>query len=353
MTAQAAPTSFRIVVASTSRFSTSATIASLAQCAASLRKLGLSESALVEQRLDGRIDRTETRRTQALRVSRAFCVPTTRQALILRDAGVRDAPFARKRAGTRRALCDVEPGNLEVLVRHGSCIAVALVMTTIASLASGARAQSRELAWEHETTEDGIALYTREVDAHAYDVVKAEATLDARPQTLLALLRDIESYPSWYHGCRKTRVLERPSELASVHLAPDGRFTPREVKESYVLFFLQHMPSISDRWAVLRNTVRIAPDGSLVIAFHSLDTHGYAAPADTVRMRLQGRWVLRPLSRERTRVSFELDIDPRTSALAMLVDPRIHETAMRTLRNLRRLAAQPRSIERGRALLTQ
>lgn len=229
------------------------------------------------------------------------------------------------------------------------CAPLALLLVAVPA----ARVLASEPQWQPEQSEDGIALYSRHGGEHSYDVVKAVVTLDARPETLLGLLRNIERYPSWYQSCKQTAVLQRPSRLTPIELTPEGRFVPHAFDESYVLFFLQDLPSIEDRWAIVKNHVRIEPDGSLVISFGSLDSYAHPSPQDAVRMRLRGRWVLSPLSRERTRVTLELDIDPRTAAPAFLVDPKIHKTAFETLRSLRKLAAQPHSIALGRAVLSR
>jgi hypothetical protein len=133
-------------------------------------------------------------------------------------------------------------------------------------------------------------------------------------------------------------VLERPPATLPIRLAPDGKFLASGKAESYTLFFLQDVPVVADRWAVIRNKIRFGNDGSLVIEFRSLDQYRYQAPEGTERMRVFGYWILRPLSPTRTRVSFMLDIDPVLSVPAFLVNPILRDVAKDTVAGLRKMA---------------
>jgi ribosome-associated toxin RatA of RatAB toxin-antitoxin module len=70
-------------------------------------------------------------------------------------------------------------------------------------------------------------------------------------------------------------------------------------------------------------------------------------------MDLRGYWQLRPLDATRTEVTFMLDVDPKTSVPAFLVDPQLQDVAVETLRGLERQAgklaqqAGPRAASSG------
>ena len=152
--------------------------------------------------------------------------------------------------------------------------------------------QASRYAWSLSDTRDGITLYTSDAPAHSYDAVKAVVTLAVAPDALVAVLREISAFPGWYAGCKQTRVLEAPRVTLPIQLAADGRFLPVAGQESFVLYFLQDLPVVNDRWAILRNTLRFGRDGSLTVEFHSLDRYPYKGPADTARMRVSGAWTL-------------------------------------------------------------
>lgn len=216
------------------------------------------------------------------------------------------------------------------------------LIALVAALASAPGvARAREPKWALEERVGHVALYTAEVEAHGYDVVKAVVTLPVPAAPIVAMLRDFADYPRWYHACKQVRVLERPSSVSPLQLDGRGRFIPHAASESYLLLYLQDASPLDDRWALVVNTLRIE-HGALVIDFHSVTRPGVHGPAHAVPMRLHGRWELSPLAPNRTRVTFVLDVDPNTSTPAFLVDPQIHDIALRTLQNLDRALTRPR-----------
>ena len=202
--------------------------------------------------------------------------------------------------------------------------------------------------WQHDETEAGIAVYTSAVPDHSFDAVKATATFALPLQALLDVLRDFEHYPRWYERCARVRVLREPAVMTPLPIREDGQLGELARTGPWLLFFQQHTPPLDDRWAVLRSEYRPGPDNSLWIEFHSLEQYAFRAPESTVRMTLRGYWQLQPLAPERTRVTFMLDVDPRTSAPDFMVDPVLRATVLQTLRDLQREALRQRLTERTR-----
>jgi hypothetical protein len=151
--------------------------------------------------------------------------------------------------------------------------------TLVLWFAHPAAADSVNYRWQHEAESGGVTLFTSDAPDHDFDALRAVSLVPARPETLVAVLRDIEDFPQWYASCGATRVLQRPAALAEVRLRADGKFGPLSAPESYVLFFLQKTPVIANRWAIIRNTLRVRADGTLSIAFSSLERYPYTPPA--------------------------------------------------------------------------
>ena len=197
-------------------------------------------------------------------------------------------------------------------------------------------ARAAEPAWEFAERSGRVSLYTATTTSHEYDLVKAVVTIAAPATAIVARLRDFKHYPRWYQDCRQVRVLQRPQHVAAALVDRRGRFLADIPAESYVVLYVQDAGPLADRWAVIRNTLR-AVDGAAVATFHSLDDTGLSGPDNGVRMTMHGRWVLEPISRQRTRVTLEVDVNPRTSAPAFVVDSKLREIALRTLQNLNKL----------------
>jgi ribosome-associated toxin RatA of RatAB toxin-antitoxin module len=202
--------------------------------------------------------------------------------------------------------------------------------------------------WEHDETQAGVSVYTSAVPDHAYDAIKATTTFALPVQALFGVLRDFERYPRWYHRCAQVRVLREPAATASLPVREDGQLGEFARTGPWLLFFQQHTPPLDDRWAVLRCEYRPGPDHSLWVEFHALEQYAFDAPESAVRMSLRGYWQLQPLAPARTRVTFMLDVDPRTSAPAFLVDPVLRETVVQTLRDLQRETVQRKLTDQAR-----
>jgi Polyketide cyclase / dehydrase and lipid transport len=212
---------------------------------------------------------------------------------------------------------------------------VVLLACLCASAGGGALAQSdAALPWAYYTTRDGIALYTSDVPDHPYPAVKGSLVLPTGAEPIYLALYDFGHYPRWYHHCAEVRILSAPATQPSIPLLTDGRFGPIPAGGPWELFFRQRTPPLDDRWAVLRCTYRQGPRHSLLVEFASVEPHPFKPPPGLTRMHLHGYWLVEPIDREHTRVTFELAVDPHTGAPGWLVNPVLRDTVRETLLNL-------------------
>lgn len=165
-------------------------------------------------------------------------------------------------------------------------------------------------------------------------------TLPFGGEALYMTLYDFERYPSWYFDCADVRVLEAPATHPPIPALADGRFGSIAPGGPWTLFFRQRTPPLDDRWAILRCTYRAGTGGTLLVEFKSVEPHPYPAPKGLVRMQLNGSWILRLMDARHTEVTFQLTVDPRTSAPAFIVNRRLRETVFETLRGLRNAAVR-------------
>jgi hypothetical protein len=228
-------------------------------------------------------------------------------------------------------------------------LAAALLLAV--SMSDDAWAQSRSrYNWEAEDSQYGFAVYSSTVPDHDYDVTKVVAVLDVPVLTLVHALQDFANYPRWYYQCIGAQVLERPKASQHLHVSDNGQIDALSDPQSFTLFILHRPGALDDRWAIIRTEARLSTKHELVIEFQSLDNYAYHAPAESVRMRIRGAWTLFPIGPHRTRVSFILDSDPNTSTPTFLVDPKLAEIAIETMRGLQRItrpaSARQTSTER-------
>ena len=217
-------------------------------------------------------------------------------------------------------------------------------LVAVVSLSPGAWAQSRSrYNWEAEDSRYGFAVYSSGVPDHSYDATKVVAELDVSAPALVDALQDFANYTRWYYQCVSVRVLERPKASVKVHVLEDGQIDLLSGSQPYTLFVLQRSGLLDDRWAIIRGAPRLSANRSLVIEFQSLDNYAYEAPAESVRMRMRGAWILSPIGPNRTRVVLIHDVDPDTSAPTFLVDPKLADIAIETMRGLQRITRPARA----------
>jgi len=66
----------------------------------------------------------------------------------------------------------------------------------------------RESEWELRKERDDIRIYTRKVEGYKIQEVKGVTEIEASPERILKVLRDVKGYPEWIHSCTVAEVLE-------------------------------------------------------------------------------------------------------------------------------------------------
>ena len=69
-------------------------------------------------------------------------------------------------------------------------------------------ATCQDSGWKLIKQENGISLYSREVSNSDYKEVKAVTHIKTSLSSLIALLKDIPSYPKWVNRCAYSKILE-------------------------------------------------------------------------------------------------------------------------------------------------
>lgn len=175
-----------------------------------------------------------------------------------------------------------------------------------------------DVAWRLEKQVDGIEVYTREVAGSGIRAFKGEAIVEADPESVLAVLRDSDRYQDWFPN------------------VPESRLLRREGNVSYQYSVTAAVWPIDDRDNIFRSTLeREADTGAIEIAISAApDAH----PEQPGRVRVRyarGRWRLEPEGDGRTRVLFEMHLEPGGGIPAWMANARVVSTPLEALANLR------------------
>jgi len=154
-----------------------------------------------------------------------------------------------------------------------------------------------EEGWRHVTTEDGVAVTSREVPGRGFPTFRGVGAVDASIFDILAVISDLERYPHWMPNCRAARQLRKVNEF------------------EYYVYSRIHAPwPVSDRDAAYHSKVLVKLDPRAVVEIRFwAEEHAAAPPVKgVVRMvSLQGFYKLTALSPTRTLMDYQVDADPR------------------------------------------
>jgi hypothetical protein len=200
----------------------------------------------------------------------------------------------------------------------------ALALLVACALAGAARAQD---GWRLLRDEDGVRVSERGLASRALPELRGEVEIAAPLARVLAVIEDVPRQTEWMHTCVEARVVRRQSDTTSLVYNRTGSPWP-----------------VSDRDAALRTVIEPRGPDAALVRFHAV-TDPAAPPVDgVVRMpRLDGAFALSALAPARTRVVYDLDVDPGGALPAWLVRRTARDLPFETLRGLRReAAASPR-----------
>jgi hypothetical protein len=174
--------------------------------------------------------------------------------------------------------------------------------------------------WTLRKDSEGIKVYTRNNPTSDFDEAKSEMVVDSRIEVVAEVLRDIESFPGWMYGCLKTSFVEKKD------------------RSNFTFYFVFNSPwPVSDRDV----TVKVATTfdlqvGKATIKLESVNHPSRPENSDYVRMReLKGEYTLEYLSRNKTKVTYWVKIDPGGSIPASLANLTSVDLPFETLNGLR------------------
>jgi hypothetical protein len=186
--------------------------------------------------------------------------------------------------------------------------------------------QASAQTWELRKDQDGIRVYARAGDSSRFDELKVEATLQGKLSSLAALILDIANYPNWSFNSEKAYVLKRisPSEFYFYSLI----HSPWPASDRDLVVHLHLVQDSASR------TLYIRADG--VAGFIPEKKGIVRVPLSTER------WIITPLPGDRIKISYQLRLDPGTSAPALLINHFSTKGPYETFCHLREQLKQPK-----------
>jgi len=177
--------------------------------------------------------------------------------------------------------------------------------------------------WDLQRQENGVTIYTRPVPNSDIREFKGIAEVDHNAQMILALLRDSERFKTWFPNTRESKLVERDGDVSVQYSVMDAPWP------------------VSDRDNVLRSVMSHDDETGQIKIEVAAAPNAYPEQPDRVRVnKANGSWILEPLSDSKTRVTFQMHLEPGGGIPEWLTNARVVDTPFEALINMREILSR-------------
>jgi len=179
-----------------------------------------------------------------------------------------------------------------------------------------------ESEWTLVLQRDDIEVFTRAVTGSDLDEFLGTMIIDAPVNVVEAVIDDVPASPQWMADCREARTIRIIDENSSVVLNVTKTPWPVWDRETLVL-------------STKRRDVEM---GTVVFQFHSV--HDSTVPVGKKNVRIpavDGQWVLSPVDKERTKVTYTVKSNPGGSIPKFIAAQRSRDIPYITLLGLKEM----------------
>lgn len=179
--------------------------------------------------------------------------------------------------------------------------------------------------WQTAMTRNDITVYSRPQQGSDFAEFKATMLTPTSLQQTLQLITNTKATVHWLDHCKDSRLLARPEPNQALVYTLISAPWPLQDRDTVVHFTFEPTPNQQGWHILMQGKPDILPEQK-----------------NTIRIRsLTGDWLLEAVSRQQTRVTYRLRLNPGGDSPAWLVNAFSSQGMYQTLANLRRLLTQP------------
>lgn len=175
--------------------------------------------------------------------------------------------------------------------------------------------------WELKKDEGGVKVYTRHIEGSNILEFKGEVTVKSNMSAILTMLDSVSEYPKWMENCTKSEWIKRINKASG-----------------YSYYVIDAPWPISDRDAC--TYFKVVQDTHTLVITVSLKGVKNYIPEKSGRVRipsLNGFWQLTPISKDQTKIVYQVHCDIGGSVPAVLVNAYITDTPFSNLTNIKNI----------------
>ncbi len=172
--------------------------------------------------------------------------------------------------------------------------------------------------WELAVQQDGITVYTSEVEGSSMKATKSVLTIDVSKDKVAKALRDVESQHEWMATIIESRMLEKIS------------------KNEFYAYYVADAPwPVSQRDIISHYNVKEKPSGEILFDIEGAPDY-IDEKEDIVRIKkATSSWRLIPREGNTVKVIYRYHADPGGSIPSWLANQAVTDTPFQTVKNLR------------------
>ena len=178
-------------------------------------------------------------------------------------------------------------------------------------------------SWVLKKDEAGIQVYQQTTVKAA---TKGTLTVDASPDALVAVLRDVASCPRWVYDCNEAREVEVISPSESIIYTVIDSPLMLEDRDMYIHSLTRYQRKT--------HTVSITLTGR---EYYAAEEKGRTRLLD-----LRGAWVFQQISPGKTSVSYQIYSNPQVTLGADVVGGHMVESVFHSLEGLQKVVKEPK-----------
>ncbi len=174
--------------------------------------------------------------------------------------------------------------------------------------------------WKLIKESDAIKVFSKKENNYQIDAFKATVTINASVSNFVTVLQNIDIFPEWGHNIKNANLLERPDDTLQIYYSVAKAPFPYKNRDGIYL----------NRFHWQKETKTLRVDIEILEDYLALNEK-------YVRVKGYGYWELQELSKNKTLVTFSMQIDPGGSIPSWLANMFVADTPFNTLLNLKDL----------------
>ena len=178
--------------------------------------------------------------------------------------------------------------------------------------------------WRVVSTAQGVEVSQQTVEGRSLPMFRGIGQVGGSPEQILEVLQDVDSHTEWMPDTAEVRLVRESEEAIWLYRRTDAPWP------------------VSDRDVVVRSHLEIVePEVEIHTFFEAVEVPEVPERRGVVRMpHLEGHWKLRAIAPGRSRVEYQVDVDPGGSLPGWLAARTSRHNPIRTIVGLRERLAE-------------